>query len=149
MESPYCMDIVKASLLDLNALRKLEYETFGQDAWSFFDLMAVLTFPDVIRLKAVVDSQMVGFVAGDPRPLDGWGWIATLAVDSRHQRRGIGRTLLHACEARMGVPRARLTVRLSNQVAISMYKKEGYVSTDLWKAYYLDGEDAILMEREL
>ena len=143
------MEIVKASILDLTALRKLEIESFAKDAWPLFDLIAVLTFPDVIRIKAVEDGQMVGFVAGDPRPRDGWGWVATLAVDSRYQRRGIGRALLHACESKLGVPRSRLTVRLSNHRAISMYEKDGYKSIDLWKAYYNDGEDALLMEKEL
>ncbi len=143
------MEIVKASILDLTALRKLEIESFAKDAWPLFDLIAVLTFPDVIRIKAVEDGQMVGFVAGDPRPREGWGWVATLAVDSRYQRRGIGRALLHACESKLGVPRSRLTVRLSNHGAISMYEKDGYKSIDLWKAYYNDGEDALLMEKEL
>ncbi|MBE0672928.1 MAG: GNAT family N-acetyltransferase [Anaerolineales bacterium] len=143
------MEITKASILDLNALRKLENESFAKDAWPLFDLIAVLTFPDVIRLKAVENGQMVGFVAGDPHPRDGWGWVATIAVDPRYQRRGIGRALLHACEEKLGVPRSRLTVRLSNQVAISMYEKEGYASIDLWKGYYNDGEDAMLMEKEL
>lgn len=143
------MEIVKASILDLTALRKLEIESFAKDAWPLFDLIAVLTLPDVVRIKAVEDGQMVGFVAGDPRPRDGWGWVATLAVDSRYQRRGIGRTLLHACESKLGVPRSRLTVRLSNHGAISMYEKDGYKSIDLWKAYYNDGEDALLMEKEL
>jgi ribosomal protein S18 acetylase RimI-like enzyme len=143
------MEIVKASFLDLNALRKLENETFAKDAWPFFDLIAVLTLPDVIRLKAVEDDQMVGFIAGDPRPRDGWGWVATIAVDPRYQRRGIGRALLHACENKLGVPRSRLTVRISNQGAISMYEQEGYVSIDIWKGYYNDGEDAMLMEKEL
>ena len=78
------MEIVTASILDLNALRKLENESFGKDAWPLFDLIAVLTFPEVIRLKAVEDGQMAGFVAGDPRPRDGWGWIATIAVDPRY-----------------------------------------------------------------
>jgi len=143
------MEIIKTSILDLNALRKLENESFSQDAWPLFDLIAVLTFPDVVRLKAVEDGQMVGFIAGDPRPRDGWGWVATLAVDPRYQRRGIGRALLHACESRLGVPKARLTVRSSNQIAISMYEKEGYMPIDLWKGYYNDGEDAVLMEKEL
>lgn len=143
------MEIVKASILDLNALRKLENESFAKDAWPLFDLIAVLTFPDVIRLKAVENDRMVGFIAGDPRPRDGWGWVATLAVDPRYQRRGIGRSLLHACEAKLGVPRSRLTVRPSNLAAISMYEREGYVSIDLWKKYYNDGEDALLMEKEL
>ena len=143
------MEIIKASILDLNALRKLEQESFGKDAWPLFDLIAVLTFSEVIRLKAMEDDQMVGFVAGDPHPREGWGWIATIAVDSRYRRRGIGRALLHACEAKLGVPRSRLTVRLSNDAAISMYEKDGYRKTDIWKAYYSDGEDGILMEKEL
>ena len=143
------MEIVKASILDLTALRKLEIESFAKDAWPLFDLIAVLTFPDVIRFKAVEDAQMVGFVAGDPRPREGWGWVATIAVDSRYQRRGIGRALLHACEKKLGVPRSRLTVRLSNHGAIAMYEKDSYQSIDLLKGYYNDGEDALLMEKEL
>ena len=143
------MEIIKASILDLNALRKLEQESFGKDAWPLFDLIAVLTFSEVVRLKAVEDDQMVGFVAGDPHPREGWGWIATIAVDSHYRRRGMGRALLHACEAKLGVPRSRLTVRLSNDAAISMYEKDGYRKTDIWKAYYSDGEDGILMEKEL
>ena len=143
------MEIVPASILDLNALRKLEKESFGKDAWPFLDLLAVLTFGEVIRLKAVVDDQMVGFVAGDPHPRDGWGWIATLAVDSLFRRRGIGLALLHACENKLGVSKSRLTVRISNQGAISMYEKDGYKTTDIWNAYYNDGEDGMVMEKEL
>ncbi len=143
------MEILKASIIDLGPLRKLENESFGKDAWPLLDLMAVLTFAGVVRLKAVEDGQMVGFVAGDPRPSDGWGWVATIAVDSRYRRRGIGRALLHACEENLGVPKSRLTVRISNQNAISMYEKEGYVTTDIWKAYYNDGEDGMVMEKEL
>jgi ribosomal-protein-alanine N-acetyltransferase len=143
------MEIIKASIIDLGALRKLEQESFGKDAWPLLDLIAVLTFTDVIRLKAVEDGQMVGFVAGDPHPRDGWGWIATIAVDPRFRRRGIGRTLLHTCESRLGLPKARLTVRLSNQSAISMYEKDGYQTTDIWKSYYNDGEDAMMMEKEI
>jgi ribosomal protein S18 acetylase RimI-like enzyme len=143
------MEIVPASILDLNALRKLENESFGKDAWPLLDLIAVLTFSEVIRLKAVEDGQMAGFVAGDPRPREGWGWIATIAVDPRYRRRGIGRALLHACEAKLGVPRSRLTVRISNQSAISMYEKDGYATTEIWNNYYNDGEDGMVMEKEL
>ena len=143
------MEIIKTSLLDLSALRKLELASFGKDAWPFLDLIAVLTFADVIRLKAVEDDQMVGFVAGDPHPRDGWGWVATIAVDPRHRQKGIGRALLQACESKLGVPRVRLTVRTSNHVAIAMYEKEGYTTTDIWKAYYNDGEDGMVMEKTL
>lgn len=143
------MEIVNASIFDLNALRKLENESFGNDAWPLFDLIAILTFSEVIRLKAVEDGQMIGFVGGDPHPREGWAWIATLAVDPRYRRRGVGRALLHACEAKMGVSRSRLTVRISNEIAISMYEKEGYKTTEIWHHYYNDGEDGMVMEKEL
>jgi len=143
------MEIVKASILDLGALHKLEKESFGKDAWSILDLIAILSMSGVIRLKAVEDSQMIGFVGGDPRRSQGWGWIATIAVDSRYRRRGIGRALLHACEEKLGVSRSRLTVRLSNHAAISLYEKDGYASTDIWKGYYDDGEDGMVMEKIL
>ncbi len=143
------MRIEKASILDLSALRKLEKDSFDKDAWSLFDLIAILTFPDVVRLKAVENGQMVGFVGGDPRPSQGWGWVATIAVDSRYRRRGIGRALLHACEQSLGVPRSRLTVRPSNHGAIALYEQEGYKTVDIWKAYYDDGEDGMVMEKQL
>ncbi len=143
------MEIVPANIFDLNALRKLEKACFDKDAWPVFDLIAVLTFPEVIRLKAVVDGEMAGFVGGDPRPSQGWGWIATIGVDPRFQRRGIGRALLHACEAKLGVPRSRLTVRMSNFAAISLYEQEGYATTEIWSKYYGDGEDGMVMEKNL
>jgi len=143
------MEIQVASLRDLAALRRLEHACFEKDAWSLLDLMAVLTWPEVVRLKAVEDGEMVGFVAGDPRPSEGVSWIATIGVDPRYQRRGIGRALLEACEAQIKLPRVKLTVRISNQGAISLYEKLGYRSVDIWRRYYNDGEDGLVMEKAL
>jgi ribosomal protein S18 acetylase RimI-like enzyme len=141
------MEILPASLLDLNALRKLEHACFDKDAWPLLDLLAVLSFPDVIRLKAVEDNQMVGFVAGDSRPSEGYAWIATIGIHPNYQRRGFGRALLRACESQLNVPRIKLTVRMSNHGAIALYEQEGYKTVDVWKAYYNDGEDGVVMEK--
>ena len=143
------MKIQVASVRDLGALRRLESACFEKDAWSIFDLVAVLTWPDVIRLKAVEDDEMVGFVAGDPRPAQNVTWIATIGVDPHYQRRGFGRALLRACEEQIPYPRSRLTVRISNDKAISLYEKEGYRTVDIWKRYYSDGEDGLVMEKIL
>ena len=143
------MEIQSASLRDLGALRRLEKACFEKDAWPLLDLIAVLTWPEVIRLKAVDDSEMIGFVVGDPRRSEGVTWIATIGVDPRYQRRGIGRALLHACEEQTSLPGVKLTVRISNQGAISLYEKEGYRSVDIWKRYYNDGEDGLVMEKVL
>lgn len=143
------MDILHATLRDLGPLRKLEQVCFGKDAWPVLDLIAVLTFSDVVRFKAVRDDQMIGFVAGDTRRHDGWAWIANIAVDPRYRRQGIGRALLLTCESKLHVPRVRLTVRLSNTAAIALYEKEGYKTADIWKGYYYDGEDGLMMEKIL
>jgi ribosomal-protein-alanine N-acetyltransferase len=142
------MEITTASFLDISALNKLEHACFEKDAWPFLDLVAVLTFPDVIRLKALDENgKMIGFVAGDPRPSEGFSWIATIGVVPEFQRRGIGRDLLRACEAQMKTPRVRLSVRTSNDGAIKLYEQEGYRRTDIWQSYYNDGEAAIVMEK--
>jgi ribosomal-protein-alanine N-acetyltransferase len=141
------MEIIPATIRDLNALRKLENACFEKDAWPLFDLIAVLTFPDVVRLKVAEDGRMIGFVAGDPRPSQGFSWIATIGVLPEYRRQGIGRDLLHACEAQLRTPRLRLSVRASNQAAITLYEQEGYRTTDIWKGYYDDGENAIVMEK--
>ena len=141
------MEITSATIRDLNTLRKLERACFEKDSWQLFDLIAVLTFPDVVRLKAVEAGEMVGFVAGDPRPSQGFSWIATIGVLPEYRRQGVARDLLHACEAQLKTPRLRLSVRASNQAAITLYEQEGYRTTDIWKAYYDDGENAIVMEK--
>jgi ribosomal-protein-alanine N-acetyltransferase len=142
------MEIATASVLDLTALNKLEHACFGKDAWPILDLVAVLTFPDVIRLKAVESGRMIGFVAGDMHNGDGLGWIATIGIDPDYRRRGYGRELLRACEAQLTTPRIRLSVRASNDAAIRLYEQEGYRRVDVWQGYYSDGEAALVMEKD-
>jgi ribosomal-protein-alanine N-acetyltransferase len=57
--------------------------------------------------------------------------------------------LLRACEELVQLPRVKLTVRISNDAAISLYKKAGYRTVDIWKRYYSDGEDGLVMEKIL
>jgi ribosomal-protein-alanine N-acetyltransferase len=82
--------IEPASLRDLGALRRIEHICFLKDAWPLLDLIGVLTFGGVIRLKAVSDQQMIGFIAGDVRRMEGIAWIATVAVLPEYRGRGSG-----------------------------------------------------------
>jgi len=141
------MDILPASLRVLGSLRRVEQACFPKDAWPLLDLMAVLTWPDVVRLKAVADGQMVGFIAGDPRRDEGMAWIATLGVLPEYRRQGIARTLLLECEKRLNASRLRLCVRLDNAGAIRLYEQEGYQNVGTWTKYYNDGGDALVMEK--
>lgn len=141
--------IEPATWRDLNALRYLERVCFPEDAWPLWDLIGVLTFPGVVRLKSSQEAQMIGFIAADIRRMEQVAWISVLGVLPDYRRRGIGASLLSSCEARLQVPRVRLSVRASNQAAISLYTSFKYKRHGVWIKYYSDGEDALILEKTL
>ena len=141
------LEILPASWRDLGELRRLEKECFPQDAWSLFDLIAVLTFANVVRLKAVTRDTFVGFVAGEIRHGKKVGWIATIGVFPAYQRNGIATALLKECETRLAVDCIRLSVRRGNSPAIQLYEDSGYQCIGKWTRYYQDGSDAIVYEK--
>ncbi len=139
----------KAGWRDLGPLRELENEAFEQDAWPLIDLIAALTMPGVVRIKAVIADEMVGFVGGDRRSHEQVGWIITLAVMEGYRRQGIATALLHACEKELATPVVRLSVRRTNDGAKRLYEREGYHEYTVWPGYYPGGEDALVLEKRL
>jgi ribosomal-protein-alanine N-acetyltransferase len=141
--------IQTANLRDLNALRKQEAVCFPMDAWPLIDLIGALSLPNVLRLKAVDEGRMVGFLAADLRPGQDLAWIATVGVLPEHRRRGVATGLLQACEGRLHLSRVRLNVRVSNKGALELYHELGYTEVGVWPRYYQDGEDALVLEKEI
>ncbi|NHI03398.1 Peptide alpha-N-acetyltransferase [Candidatus Nitrosotalea sp. TS] len=79
------------------------------------------------------------------------GHVVSIAVLPEHRQKGIGRALVE--EAISGVKLKRsdelyLEVRCSNNEAIKLYEKLGFIIKQRLKAYYRDGEDAYLMTIE-
>ena len=140
--------IIPATWKDLGAFRYLEKISFPKDAWPLLDMIAVLSLPKVVRLKAVLDDLMVGFIAGEHRVAEKTAWIATLAVHPEYRRRGIATSLLLACEEQLILPKIRLTVRVENVAAQELYIKSGYQKVGIWPKYYSGGGDALLLEKE-
>ena len=141
--------LTTAGLADLFPLHRLERLCFSrQDRYTGLTLVTLLTMPSLVNLKIVTTTgMMVGYVAGDPHPAQDFAWIVTLAVHPAHRRRGLGKRLLTACEARLPVSRVRLTVRESNTAAIALYKGQGYEAVGIQRRYYRGGEDGVLMEK--
>jgi len=149
MVEPLKFSIEPANFRDLSALQRLEKQCFEADAWSILDLLGVLTFPATVRYKAVLGQEMIGFAAGDIRNQQQVGWIITIGVQPGFRHQGVARALLSTCERHMPVPRIRLCVRLSNRSAIDLYQRAGYQQLEIWKQYYVGGEDALVMEKEM
>ena len=139
--------IQPAGWRDWRAVWALEQACFTLDAWGPIEILFVLV-GDNVRFKAVSHGKLVGFVMGDPRPSQGFSWIATIGVHPDFQRQGVGARLLAAAEAALTTPRIRLTVRQSNAGAIAMYRKFGYQQTNIWPNYYAGGEAGIVMEKK-
>jgi ribosomal-protein-alanine N-acetyltransferase len=141
--------IQPANWRDLSEVRQLESICFPKDAWPLWDMVGVLTLPSVVRLKAMLDEHLVGFVAADFRRAESEAWIATIGVLPEYRRRGIGKALLEACEGRLDTSTLRLCVRRTNDAAIALYEGLGYYQVNIWFGYYQDQEDALVLEKKL
>lgn len=104
-----------------------------------------------VYLVAESESRIAGYI-GAWRVLDE-GHITNLAVDTDWRRRGLGRKLLETMErllCREGILRITLEVRVSNEPALNLYRRQGYRERGLRKGYYQDnGEDAYIMWKHM
>lgn len=77
--------------------------------------------------------------------------ITILAVHPEYQGQGFGQALLHALlvvAQQQGLEWATLEVRVSNQVALSLYQKFGFQEVGRRRRYYQDtGEDGLVLWR--
>jgi ribosomal-protein-alanine N-acetyltransferase len=136
---------------DLGGVLKIEHEVHAYP-WTLGN------FNDALRSKYLCmvyesDGSILGYavlmLAIDEAEL------LDIAVDSKHQRQGLGRQLLEemmALARRRDMVRMVLEVRASNGAAIGLYRKAGFTDIGLRRSYYpaQNGrEDAILMGREL
>jgi N-alpha-acetyltransferase 10/11 len=141
--------LLPSNLRDLSALRSLEKECFEKDAWPLIDLIGVLTFPGIVRVKAVAADQMVGFAAGEIHSDNQMGWVTTIGVTKAYRNMGVATALLGAVEIQLHTECVRLSVRKSNSIAIQLYLKRGYKQVGNWPGYYEDGEDASIFEKSI
>jgi [ribosomal protein S18]-alanine N-acetyltransferase len=78
--------------------------------------------------------------------------LHTIAVGPIYRRHGIASLLLEQLFGRLqalGIKRLFLEVRESNQPALGLYRKKGFLQESVRKEYYGDGETAIVMVKTL
>ena len=71
----------------------------------------------------------------------------TLAVRPEFRKRGIGTALLRTCEEAFPGRNYYLNADTANEEAIRLYERSGYRQTGIEPGYYLNGHDAIIMEK--
>ena len=142
-----CFEIRKASFSDLGAAYQLDQESFGADAWTMLDYAGVFSFRSVKKFTALVDGKFAGFAASEYDPDRKAVCLMTLAVKPEFRRKGIASSLLRHCEDAFPAGNFYLMVDCENHAAIRLYQKSGYRQTGVRPAYYLNGHDALVMEK--
>jgi len=138
------------TVADLEEVVSLERASF-QHPWKtehiLNEVQSPLSFPLLARLE---DGSCAGYIC--PMLVLDEGQILNVAVHPSCRGRGIGKILLKAALAKLeilGASFVGLEVRPSNTVAISLYTHVGFVTTGIRRAYYENGEDAVLMKYEI
>ncbi len=145
--------VVRAAVLDdLDAITKLEYDSFPEDRVSCRSLRYFLRAPHRPVIAATIDKEVVGYALVSLRKGARAARIYSIAVDARFARRGVGLTLLQACEkyARLnGRAALSLEVRYDNAPAIALYEKADFRPFGEHPDYYSDGATALRYEKAL
>jgi [ribosomal protein S18]-alanine N-acetyltransferase len=143
------IDIRELDLRHLDAIETIERSAYPTP-WSRSMFASELAKPTSICLGAFEGEDLVGYVINS-RYVDAWH-VMNVAVDPRHQRRGVATMLLeHLFELTRDDERRGYTleVRVSNEEAIALYEKLGFEPRGIRRGYYTDNrEDALIMWRD-
>ena len=115
--------------------------------WSLAMFVLELSKPSGICLAARRDGRLVGYLICSRYDMI-WH-LMNVAVDPDRRRTAVASGLLAGLFERVG-ERARLTleVRRSNDGAIALYERVGFLAAGTRRRYYQDnGEDAVVMWR--
>lgn len=143
------MSVLIEQMVAADAPRCAELERLlfaGDDPWSaqtFLDALAAGHY----YLSARNGDSLIGY-AGLAR-VGADAEIHTLAVDPAYHRRGVGRALLRAVLDRARGATVFLEVRTDNELAVNLYRSEGFKVIGTRRRYYRpSGADAFTMCRE-
>ena len=143
------MEIVRMNDAHIAQIEELERCCFS-DPWSRAMLEPELSNPLSLWLVAVCDDQVVGYV-GSQSVLDGADMM-NIAVHPQYRKQGVAQKLILELICLLqdrGVKCLALEVRASNEPAICLYQKLGFIQIGRRPGYYRHPkEDALILRKE-
>ena len=135
---------------DILRISEIEKECFPGEPWTFKMLAASFESESFIGVLAEDGGEIAGYggisVAVDSADID------NIAVTEPYRNSGIGTAILNelcSLAKERGVNKVFLEVRVSNSPAMSLYLKSGFKGAYARTRYYTDGEDCLVMSKEL
>ncbi len=142
---------------DIEAVQNVNRSCLPENYPRFFFIDIASKFPEGFSVAVMDDT---GDIAGYEmtrieKGLSNYGFgickkghIISIATLAKYRRRGIAVKLMQAATDAMrlrDIKEVYLEVRESNQAAIDLYQKLGYIPFKVSKKYYSDGEAALIM----
>lgn len=144
------MRIRKWAYKDILRISEIEKECFPQEPWSFRMLASSFETETFSGVLAEDGGEIIGYggitVAADEAD------VANVAVTEPYRRSGVGTAIIDELVkiARgKGAKKMYLEVRVSNAAAMLLYLKTGFRGVYARTRYYSDGEDCLVMVKEL
>ncbi len=135
---------------DILTISELEKECFPKEPWSYKMLASSFESDNFSGVVAVDGGEIIGYggitLAVDTADVD------NVAVSEAYRKSGVGTAIISYLikkAAERGAKKLFLEVRVSNSVAMAMYLKNGFKGVYARTRYYSDGEDCLVMVREI
>ena len=145
---------------DLQSVMEINRVCLPENYTDFFFMDLHQSFPETF-IVAEENNQVVGYIMCRIEVgLSNFGFgglirkghVVSIAVMPEYRRKGIAYALISRAFEGMQFYKAKqcfLEVRVTNDIAMSLYKKLGFEITKTMKGYYSDGEDAYVMTKRL
>ncbi|OPX17846.1 ribosomal-protein-alanine N-acetyltransferase [candidate division WOR-3 bacterium 4484_100] len=141
--------IRKMQLSDLDQVYELEKRSFP-NPWPRYFFEQDLNKEDAVALVIEHNKTIIAYALAK---FEGEKFhITNIAVAKEYQSQGIGKKLMKRLEdaaQKKSCNILYLEVRKSNITAINFYRKLGYRIESICRYYYINGDDAYIMKKEL
>ena len=118
--------------------------------WAKGELIREIINPHALNLVALRDATLCGYIQCWYTYED--ADILNIAVASPYKRQGIAQELLRHLIKILKEKNVRnifLEVRVSNEPAQKLYRSLGFITLDKRERYYINGEDALVMNLQI
>jgi ribosomal-protein-alanine N-acetyltransferase len=151
--TPHGRYIRRARPADIPEIMAIERECFVEP-WDEEVFVQTIEWTPFSFFVALADGKIQGFVVGcmENAGAGFYGHVSNLGVTAAYRGKGLGRLLVSRLEQQIvleGAEGALLEVRVSNTDAQEFYRKLGYREAFLLSGYYSNGEDALVMMKDL
>ena len=143
------MEYIRMNASHVDAIAELEKQCFS-DPWSVNSITSELNNPLSLWLVAIDGETVAGYVGS--QSVLGWADMMNIAVAPEYRRQGVGEKLILELIRQLQAEKVTcltLEVRASNEPAIGLYEKLGFVQVGLRPNYYHNPkEDALILRKE-